>query len=134
MAGYVSRTGLTGLGWVVVAEEDLVSVEDAFRVVKRRGVSVEEWSQAIADGAVPSWPNRHGQLRVRLSDARTWLPTTVNPEKLHDLVRQRRRLDRMIDHEVQRLSRDGPSWTDIAEILGVTERQARRHHERPPEP
>lgn len=116
-----------------MGDDDLVSVDDALRVVRRRGVSVEEWSQAIADGAVPSWPDRNGGLRVRLSDARAWLPTTVNPEKLHDLVRERRRIDGQIDHEVQRLVRDGRSWTEIAETLGVTERQARRSHERPPE-
>lgn len=114
-------------------DDGLVSVEDAFRVVRRRGVSVEEWSQAIADGAVPSWPDRDGRLRVRLSDARTWLPTTVDPGKLDELVRERRRLDGLIRLEVQRLSSSGHSWADIAEILGVTERQARRSHERPPE-
>lgn len=114
-------------------DDDLVSIEDALRVIRRRGISVEEWSQAIADGAVPSWPHRDGRLRVRLFDARTWLPTTVDPGKLDELVRQRRRLDALIDLEVQRLRRDGHSWTDIAEILGVTERQATRSYDRTPE-
>lgn len=122
------------LAWLTVPEDDLVSVEDAFRVVRRRGISVEEWSQAIADGAVPSWPQHDGRFRVRLSDARTWLPTTVGSWKLGELVRERRLLDALIDQEVQRLSRAGHSWADIAEILGVTERQARRSHERPPDP
>jgi hypothetical protein len=113
-----------------VADDDLVSVEDALRVVRRRGISVEEWSQAIADGAVPSWSHRDDGLRVRLSDARTWLPTTVDPTRLLDLVRERRRLDGQIDMEVQRLSRDGHSWAEIAELLGVTERKARRLYDR----
>jgi hypothetical protein len=113
--------------------DDLVSVGDALRIIRRRGISVEEWSQAIADGAVLSWLHRDGVLRVRLMDARTWLPTTVDPMKLYDLVRERRDLDQRIDREVQRLHGDGNSWSDIAEILGVTERQARRAHERPPE-
>ena len=121
------------LAWLAVPDDDLVSVEDALRVVARRGISVEEWSQAIADGAVPSWPHREGGFRVRLSDARTWLPTTVDPGKLDELVRERRRLEGQIDHEVHRLSRQGHSWSDIAEILGMTERQARRSYERPPE-
>jgi hypothetical protein len=69
-----------------VADDDLVSVEDALRVVRRRGISVEEWSQAIADGAVPSWPHPDDSLRVRLSDARSWLPTSVDPTRLEDLV------------------------------------------------
>ena len=97
-------------------------------VIQRRGISVEEWSQAIADGLVPSWPHRDGRLRVRLSDATTWRPKTVSPAVLEDLVRQRRNLDAHIDHEVQRLHDDGTSWIEIAEILGVTERQARRSH------
>jgi hypothetical protein len=117
----------------VVPGDDLVSAGDALRIIRRRGISVEEWSQAIADGAVVSWPHRDGVLRVRLMDARTWLPTTVDPMKLYDLVRERRDLDQRIDREVQRLHGDGNSWSDIAEILGVTERQARRAHERPPE-
>ena len=117
-----------------MGDDDLVSVEDALRVVRRRGVSVEEWSQAIADGAVRSWLDGDGELRVRLSDARAWLPTTVNPERLHDLVRERWRLDGQIDHEVQRLIRDGRSWTEVAELLGTTEHRARRTYERPPEP
>lgn len=122
------------LAWLAVPEDDLVSVEDALRVVRRRGISVEEWSQAIADGAVWSWPQRDGRLRVRLFDARTWLPTTVGSWKLDELVRERRQLDALIDQQVQRLSRAGYSWADIAEILRVTERQARRSYERPVDP
>ena len=113
-------------------DDDLVTVEVALVAIQRRGVSVEEWSQAIADGLVASWPHPDGRLRVRLSDAKTWRPKTVSPAALEDLVRQRRDLDAHIDYEVQRLHDDGTSWFDIAEILGTTERQARRSHERPP--
>jgi hypothetical protein len=115
-----------------VPDDELVSVEVALVVIQRRGVSVEEWSQAIADGLVPSWPHRDGRLRVRLSDATTWRPKTVSPAVLEDLVRRRRSLDAHIDHEVQRLHDDGTGWIEIAEILGVTERQARRSHEARP--
>src|SRR5215469_11202831 len=99
-----------------MGDDDLVSIEDALRVVRRRGIWVEEWSQAIADGRVPSWPHREDGLRVRLDDARTWLPTTVDPIRLFDLVRERHRLDGQIDVEVQRLRRDGRSWAEIAEL------------------
>jgi hypothetical protein len=116
-----------------VPDDDLVSVDDALRAVRRRGISIEEWSQAIADGAVQSWFDGEGHLRVRLIDARTWLPTTTNPDRLHELVRERRRLDGDIDREVQLLLRDGRNWAAIPELLGTTERRARHAHERPPE-
>ena len=117
-----------------MVEDQLISVGDALRVVRRRGISIEEWSQAIADGLVPSWPHSDGQLRVRLVDARTWLPRTVDPERLYQLVRERHQIDGMIDREVQRLLGDGYSWNEIAEVLGVTEQHARRFYERPTDP
>jgi hypothetical protein len=43
-----------------IVPNDLISVYDALAIIRQRGVNVEEWSQAIDDGAVPSWPSADG--------------------------------------------------------------------------
>jgi hypothetical protein len=115
-----------------IVPNDLISVYDALAIIRQRGVNVEEWSQAIADGAVPSWPSAEGQLRVRRTDAEGWRPTTVDRSKLDELAAERNELDQRIYDEVLRLPADRASWFDIAEILGVTEREAQVAYEPPP--
>jgi hypothetical protein len=109
--------------------DDLISVGEALVIVTRRGVSAEEWSQAIADGVVQAWTTADGHLQVQRQDAESWRPRTVDRCRLDGLVAQRDELDRLIHDEVLRLRDDGAGWSEIAEILGLTEDDARMAYE-----
>lgn len=111
---------------------DLVTVGDALAIVRERGIAIEEWSQAVADGTVQSWPSADGRLRVRRSDAECWRPRVVSLVKLDDLVGERSDLEQLIYDEVLRLRHDGVSCADIAEVLHVSERDAQLIYEPPP--
>lgn len=71
-------------------------------------------------------------MRVRRTDTEGWRPTTVDRSKLDELAAERNELDQRIYDEVLRLRADLASWFDIAETLGVTEREAQVAYEPPP--
>lgn len=50
--------------------------------------------------------------------------------RLAALADQRRQLDAVIDHEIDRLARQLVGWPDIAAALGITRQAARQRHQR----
>ena len=81
-----------------------------------------------------TWVDRHGVCQLRLLRHAVRPTDLTHPEDPADglaaVVALRRLADRMEDAQVERALRDGWTWAQVAEALGVTRQAVHKKHAR----